>query len=234
MRSTPPAAHTVSHRSGFSLVELLTVIAIISVIMTVATVGIGGLLGGKGVSTAVSTSEAVFAEARSLALSKRTNAAVMVSVQDYKNADTYLRRLVVAYKELDATTNQQSKNWTLSSRGVTLPSKVYYSEALSKKNHKISSGTMDKVMLSGTNIKRDYQGEYFVYEFNAEGICTTPGASFVVGTGARNTGGTERRPRVIGSSKRDFGGFVIWRNGSTSLFRNPSQILKGDTNLTHF
>jgi hypothetical protein len=29
---------------------------------------------------------------------------------------------------------------------------------------------------------------------------------------------------VTASGKRDFGGFVIWRNGRTSMFRNPEQI----------
>ena len=67
MHSMPPTHRPSLRRSGFSLVELLTVIAIISVLMTVATVGIGGLLAGKGVTTAVSTTEAVFAEARTLA-----------------------------------------------------------------------------------------------------------------------------------------------------------------------
>lgn len=234
MRSTPPANRPTSCRSGFSLIELLTVIAIISVLMTVAAVGIGGLISGKGVTTAVSTTEAVFAEARTLAMGKLTNAAVLVSIQDPNNMETYLRRLVVAYKEIDPVTNKQSEEWTLSSRGVTLPEKVYYSQALSKRDHKTGAGGMDSVTLAGTNVKRDYQGQYLKYEFNAEGICTTPGASFVIGTGTRTAGGTETKPHVISSAKRDFGGFVIWRNGSTSVFRTPLQILKSGDNFTHF
>ena len=132
MRSNPSSApRPISFRSAFSLVELLTVIAIISVLMTLATVGVGGMLAGKGVTTAVSTTEAVFAEARTLAMGKLTNAAVLVSIQDPNNMDTYLRRLVVAYKEIDPLTNLPRDEWTLSSRGVTLPEKVYYSQSLS-------------------------------------------------------------------------------------------------------
>ncbi len=221
MRSNPPVSTKHPRHSGFSLVELLTVIAIISVLMTVSVVGLNGLAGGKGVSTAVSTSEAVFEEARSLAIGKRTSAAVLVSVQDPQNRETYLRRIVVAYEEIDPLTNEQKGDWVLASRGATLPDKVYYSADLSKRNHKNGSGSLDRISLS--NAKREYSGEYYIYEFNSEGICTTPGASFVVGTGTLPMG--EKHPKTIASAKRDFGGFVIWRNGATSIFRNPSQIL---------
>jgi prepilin-type N-terminal cleavage/methylation domain-containing protein len=221
MRSNPPVATKRPRHSGFSLVELLTVIAIISVLMTVSVVGLNGLAGGKGVSTAVSTSEAVFEEARSLAIGKRTSAAVLVSVQNPQNRETYLRRIVVAYKEIDPVTNQQKGDWVLASRGATLPDKVYYSSDLSRRNHKNGSGSLDRISLS--NVKREYTGEYYIYEFNSEGICTTPGASFVVGTGTLPIG--DKHPRTIASAKRDFGGFVIWRNGATSIFRDPSQIL---------
>lgn len=221
MRSTPISHLNHPRQSGFSLVELLTVIAIISVLMTVAVVGLNGMAGGKGVSTAVSTSEAVFEEARSLAVGRRTNAAVLVSVQDPNNRDTYLRRMVVAYKEIDPLTNEQKGDWVLASRGATLPDKVYYSAKLSKRNHQNGSGSVERISLSG--VKRDYTGEYYIYEFNSEGICTTPGASFVVGMGILPIG--DKNPRVTASSERDFGGFVIWRNGSVSVFRDPSQIL---------
>lgn len=220
MRSNPIYPLNHPRQSGFSLVELLTVIAIISVLMTVAVVGLNGMA-GKGVSTAVSTSEAVFEEARSLAVGRRTNAAVLVSVQDPNNRDTYLRRMVVAYKEVDPLTNEQKGDWVLASRGATLPDKVYYSAKLSKRNHKTGSGSVERISLSG--VKRDYTGEYYIYQFNSEGICTTPGASFVVGMGTLPIG--DKNPVVTASSKRDFGGFVIWRNGSTSIFRDPSQIL---------
>jgi hypothetical protein len=70
-------------------------------------------------------------------------------------------------------------------------------------------------------VKKDYAGDYLYYEFNEEGICTTPGASFVIGAGARPVG---QAPRVTGSAKRDFGGFVVWRNGRTSTFRGPDHL----------
>ena len=31
--------------------------------------------------------------------------------------------------------------------------------------------------------KTDWNGKYVFYEFNSEGICQTPGASFIIGSG---------------------------------------------------
>jgi prepilin-type N-terminal cleavage/methylation domain-containing protein len=212
--------HASGRSRGFTLVELLVVIAIISILMTVGAIGIGGMTGGKGVSNGVATAEAVFDEARSIAVSKRTNARVLISIQNPNDRDTYLRRIVVAFQDLDAAGNP-SNTWTLASRGIILPEQTYFSRDLSRKNHKSGSGGMDTMTLPST-VKAEYRGDYFYYEFNGEGICTTPGASFIVGTGARTNGALN--PKITASAKRDFGGFVVWRNGRTSMFRNPEQM----------
>jgi hypothetical protein len=73
-----------------------------------------------------------------------------------------------------------------------------------------------------SNVNRDFLGSYVYYEFNSEGICTMPGASFIVGAGAREIGAI--KPRVTAAAKKDFGGFVVWRNGRTSVFRSPDQM----------
>jgi len=131
-----------------------------------------------------------------------------------------MRRVVVAYQETDPTTGKpQPDKWTLSSRGYVLPDKVYFSQTYSMKDQK-NSTPLDPAY-SLTSGKTEYQGKYIYYEFNSEGICQSPGASFIVGAGVRPSG---KDPLVAGSSKRDFGGFVIWRNGRTSLFRSPSQM----------
>jgi len=203
---------------GFSLIELLVVILIISLLLTLGAVGLRGITGGNGVGAAVATSEAIFDEARSIAVGKGTKARVLVDVNDPQDNENYLRRLLVAYQKLDDQ-GEPTEEWELASRALNLPEKTFYSRTYSKKNHESDGGELDEMTLSIN--KRNFDGRYLYYEFNSEGICTSPGSSFVVGAGMRPTG---EDPRVTGDGKRDFAGFVVWRNGRTSLFRNPEQI----------
>jgi prepilin-type N-terminal cleavage/methylation domain-containing protein len=207
--------------SGFTLVEMLAVVLIISVLLTLGAVGINKLTSGKGVANGVSNVEALFDEARSLAVGKGTKARVLVD----KNSagENYLRRFLVVYQDLDPETGEPKdpETWVLSSRGVTLSEGVYFSQKFSKKDQD-GGGQLDEMTLAQSDtVKKDYAGDYFYYEFNREGLCSTPGASFVLGAGARPQG---QDPRVTGSAKRDFGGFVIWRNGRLSAFRGPDHI----------
>jgi prepilin-type N-terminal cleavage/methylation domain-containing protein len=219
-------------RNGFSLIEMLIVIAIMSIMLTVGAIGIAGITGGKSVASAVATTEALFEEARIIAVSKGTTARVMVSVNDPGDAATYLRRIVVVYKEPNAD-GTSSTTWTLSSRGMTLPDQVYYSKTYSHKDQQAGSGDLEFFNLpEGKTVKKPFAGKYVYYEFNSEGICQTPGAGFIVGTGAR--GLNDESPRVTGSAKRDFGGFVVWRNGHTSILRGPDQMGFKDKDVTTF
>jgi prepilin-type N-terminal cleavage/methylation domain-containing protein len=203
---------------GFSLIELLVVILIISILLTLGAVGLRGL-GGKGVTSGVSTAEAVFDEARAIAVGKGTKAKVLIDVDDPQDTENYKRRMVVVYEELDAQGEPQDGKWVLSSRAVMLPEGTFFSETFSKKDHKQGGDGVEEFSLS-TN-KQAFDGRYLSYEFNSEGICTTPGTSFVIGAGARPQGD---QPRVTGQAKRDFAGFIVWRNGRTSLFRGPDEI----------
>ncbi|OYV04830.1 MAG: hypothetical protein CFE26_14800 [Verrucomicrobiales bacterium VVV1] len=183
-----------------------------SILLTVGAVGIGGITSGKSVASAVASTEALFEEARSIAVSKGTDAFVMVCVDDPSNSSTYLRRIVIGYYEINPD-GTKSQTLALSSKGLTLPDQTYFSQSYSFKDQKAASGTLEQMNLTVSDtVKQSYAGNYMVYQFNSEGICMTPGASFVIGTGAR--GLTDKNPRVTGGAKRDFGGFVIWRNGS--------------------
>jgi prepilin-type N-terminal cleavage/methylation domain-containing protein len=211
---------------GFTLVEMLIVIVIMSVLMTAGAIGLSGM-GGKGVSSGAATVESLFDEARSTAIGNRTRARVLIADELTNSPADNLRRIVVITEDLDASTGlpKSPESWSLSSRASVLPDQVYFSEKLSKKDH-TGGGTIEKMTLSGSTIKPAYLGKYYYYEFNAEGVCSTPGASFVIGTGARGLGsaGLTSSPKVTAAAKRDFGGFVVWRNGSTSAFRSPDQI----------
>lgn len=232
MKSRPANAKT-----AFTLVELLVVIAIISILMTAGSIGLSSL-GGKGVTSGVANAEALFSEARSTAVGKNLRACVLVAKKLDNNPADDLRRILVATEPVDSSgkpTNAAGAkitNWVLSSRGAILPDQTFFSSKLSKKDHSGGGGSIDFITLGG-NPKTAYKGDYYVYEFNSQGILIDPndpqykgGASFVIGGGARNLtkDAVTQPPRVTASAKRDFGGFVIWRNGSTSVFRSPEQI----------
>ena len=206
--------------SGFTLVEMLTVVLIISVLLTLGAVGINRLTNGKGVTNGVSNAEALFDEARAIAVGKGTKARVLVD--HTTGSENSLRRLLVVYQELDSEGQPKDpETWVLSSRGVILSDGVFFSQKFSKKDQD-GGGQLEEMKLAQSDtVKKDFVGDYFYYEFNREGLCTTPGATFVLGAGARPQG---QEPRVTGGSKRDFGGFVIWRNGRLSGFRGPDHI----------
>ena len=218
---------------GFTLIEMLVVIAIMSVLMTAGAIGLGGM-GGKGVSSGVASAESLFDEARAIAVGQRTKTRVMIAKSLTNNPADNLRRIVVASSEIDPTTGLEKSpaTWTLSNRGVVLPDQTYFSQEFSKKVQKDGSGVIDEMTLS-SSAKAAYQGSYYYYEFNSEGICSTPGAGFVLGAGARNVKAlASDKPRVTSAGKRDFGGFVVWRNGRTSVFRSPEQISSEIKDLT--
>ncbi|MFT3992360.1 MAG: prepilin-type N-terminal cleavage/methylation domain-containing protein [Luteolibacter sp.] len=215
---------TACHRRGFSLVELLVVIAIISVLMSVAAIGIGGMTGGKGVSTALASTEAFFDEARTQAMSAHVPARVLVDVSDPANKENYLRRLLIVFQKTDEDGKLLKDEWQLLNRGFILPDQVFFSRQFSVNDvqGEAESAELPVQELEGEDIKKDYVGKYVYYEFNPEGLCTTPGASFIIGAGVRP--GSAEKPMVTAAAKKDFGGFVIWRNGRTSLIRTPEQM----------
>jgi prepilin-type N-terminal cleavage/methylation domain-containing protein len=244
-------------KHGFTLVEMLVVIAIMSILMTAGAIGLGGM-GGKGVTSGVATAESLFDEARSIAVGKNVRSCVLVAKELTNNPADNLRRIVVASEEVETLTTSpnfgQAKNpdsptpnWILSSRGTVLPDQVFFSKVLSDANRKTGSGILDTVKkdkiksANGTNggapkaVSAAYDGEYYIYEFNAEGICKSPGASFIIGTGVRPVNKPLEKPRVTVAAKRDFGGFMVWRNGRTSVFRNPGQMeIPGSVETTGF
>lgn len=203
---------------GFSLVELLVVIMIMTILMTMGAMGIKNLSGGKGVSTAIANAEAVFAEARATAASRGVPVRVLIDARDINDTSNYLRRMVVAVQDVNPTTGQPLATWSLVSRGYTLPDGVFYSMTLSTRD---GAGGAAMQPENQSLSKASDAGQYVVYEFNSQGLAVNPGATFVIGSGARQRG---QGPMVTGNAKRDFAGFALWGNGETSSFRDPQQM----------
>ena len=216
-----------SRCTGFTLVEMLVVIAIMSILMTAGAIGLGGM-GGKGVTSGVATVESLFDEARAVAVGQRTRARVLVATTVTGTPADNLRRIVIAYAKVDPATGIEVSppDWVLASRGTTLPDQVYFSKKFSMRDHERKTPFDAKNEQDLALSYKAYAGKYTFYEFNSEGICSTPGASFVLGSGARGVSAAAMAgaPKVTTAGKRDFGGFVVWRNGRTSVFRSPTQI----------
>lgn len=236
-------------RSAFTLVEMLIIIAIISILMTVGAVSLGGM-GGKGVTSGVATAEALFDEARTTAIGRNLRTAVLVAKDLTNSPGDNLRRMIVAVEKTkpdgtpDAGPNDEP-SWVLTSRGALLPEQVYFSSSssasLSQWSDKNGSRAIPEVAANKilgpdgnpVNTRSVYRGTYYAYSFNGEGICEFQNASgfekasFVIAMGARPANAAANTlPKVTKNSRRDFGGFVVWRNGSTSVFRTPDQISK--------
>lgn len=222
------------HRRAFTLVEMLVVIAIMSILMTAGAIGLGNM-SGKGVTSGVATAEALFAEARATAVGRNLRSCVLISKTLKNNPAEDLRRIIIAYEEVDPTTGQAkdptslSPNWELSSRGALLPDQTFFSAKLSERAD-ASSKTINTISSSKIKAaKSSYEGEYYIYMFNSQGNSTDPdiknqgmgGSTFVIGSGARSLAksATEAPPRVTASAKRDFGGFTIRRYGWTSTIK---------------
>lgn len=217
-----------SSRGGFTLLELLVVIGIIGLMLAIAA-GISRNMSGNRVSSASAQAEALFDEARAIAVGGGRFSRVLIDVND-ANSETYLRRIAIVAQILDKNGLPMPDQWEMTGSVLTLPTFVYVSKAFSRKDFFGGTNALDEMRLTGGA----YEGTYAYYEFNSEGICSSGVANdgsytapaFVLGRGVRDPGA---EPRTMADGRREFSGFVIWRNGSTSVFRDPGQIMGENT-----
>ncbi|MDB4608349.1 hypothetical protein OAH10_01355, partial [bacterium] len=137
--------------------------------------------------------------------------------------DRYRRMMMVVYQ----TTDEEGRiipEWKRAGSPTFLPQGVYYSPELSRADMR-AGGVLPEARHQLTNQASDARQCHF-YEFNGQGICTTPGAGFIVVNGARPSGA--KQPLLGG--KRDLGGFVVLKNGGTTMIRDIEQLGAVGTN----
>ena len=218
-RTTPLLSPARFHAAAFSLLELLVVISIIAVLMTIGSYGIKNFSKASGVSAAIPIAQGVFSQARSLAIEKGTDTRVMMHADnrtDSLNRERNLRYMVVQYED-------DGGNWVTASRGIKLPEGVFYSAYLS------NLGAAPDTSISSGNLPGGAVQNCRTYEFNSQGIITSPAPSgnnvprFVIRAGSLPPG--RAAPiAASGAGESNASGFVIWKNGRTAVFRHPDQI----------
>ena len=207
---------------AFTLIEIIIVMSIILTLMTIGSFGIKNVTKASGVGMAVPIAEGVFAQARALALEKG-GARVLIHATNNSavnlHRERYLRYMVVQYKD--------GLNWITASRGITLPDGVFFVRSLSQQ------GTAPDLSTVAVTLPGNSASTCYYYEFNSQGMITDPAPSgndvprFVIRAGMLAPGQAAPTASASGGEK-NAGGFVIWRNGGTSIFRHPDQI---DPNL---
>jgi len=228
--------------NGFSLLELLVVISLIAVLMTVGSFGIKNFSKASGVSSGVPIAQGVFAQARALAIEKGTDTRVLVHFYNNTlrlNRERMLRYMVVQYfgDPNNTPSDPSDDEWVTASKGVKLPAGVFYSPNLSGRNSAPNVKGGNPVRTVDTRLPGQGANDVSTccqYKFNSQGIIIEPAPDsgisygnnpprFVIRAGSLAPGQTEPTA-VSGAGERNVGGFVIWRNGRTSVFRHPDQV----------
>lgn len=223
-------------RRGFTLIELIAVIAVIAILMGIGATTLKNVTTARGVGTGVPLAENVFDEAQAVAKGRGIDAFVVIYA-DTKVSDPDMQQKLFRYMGVatarearDSSGNPDpsaDSELRLIGRGTELPAGVFFNAKASG----LPATPNGKAFIPGVAGESDC----YVYRFNSEGILvepTTGGASgpqakFVIQSGVMRPGDTQ--PRALPKSKRDIGGFAIWRSGQTSIFRHPDQIMTGDS-----
>ncbi len=209
-------------RKGFSLVELLAVMAVIAILLSLASVGVSRIGKSQGLTSGLSITEAFFSQARALAVGQGTFTRVVIhsKLDDQNELDRrrYRKMMMIMQREVDEDTGELGQEWVSAGQPIFLPDQVYYSPELSSDDVQDRGIIEEGIHRMGPN-PEDQVNSYF-YEFNPQGVCTTPGSSFILETGSR----PPNSERPVSGPRRKFGGFMIARNGRTLLIRDTSKL----------
>ena len=220
-------------RSGFTLIEIMAVMAVIAILLSVAAVGIQNIDRGQATTTALSLTEALFDEARSKAVGQGTRARLLIHKNlddnDPTDRERYLNYMCVAIQDNSQTsTNPQQQGgsgWEVTTPKLPMPGGVYFSIEESEKVADAIRVGRPGTMFIELPGQKGTPKECYYFEFNSEGVCvdsegnTEPGAAVVLISGSRPR--DQEKPKILKNNKV---GFVVWRNGRTSIFRSPKQI----------
>ena len=221
-------------RVGFTLVEIMAVMMVIAILLSVAAVGIQNIDRGQATTTALAVTESLFDEARSEAVGRGTRARLLIHKElndkELEDRERYLSYMCVAVESTDQEGDARGGGWEIITRGTKLPSGVYFSpeesERVAEKVGVGKPGVMSIDLPGEGTTGSDALKECYYFEFNPEGVCVdsedaglAPGAAVVLISGTRPR--DEEEPKIMKNNKV---GFVVWRNGRTSIFRSPEQI----------
>jgi hypothetical protein len=131
--------------------------------------------------------------------------------------ERYRRMMMVVHQTTDDE-GRINTTWKRVGSPTFLPQGVYYSPEMSSADMRLG-GVLPEDRHQLTNQAADTWQCHF-YEFNGQGVCTTPGAGFVVVNGARPSGAAQ--PMLGG--KLDLGGFVVLKNGGTTMIRDITRL----------
>ncbi|MEM9280561.1 MAG: hypothetical protein AAGA96_01935 [Verrucomicrobiota bacterium] len=218
--------------AAFTLFELLAVIVIISILIVLV---VPNFNQGSGTSTSLAVVEGLFSEARTRAIGEGTRTRIVIHNDrgDTEYPGRYLRLFAIAAERRNEEGRGTGEWIANDSVGELLAPGVFFDHQSSREaSSRIASsnstspddnsitgfGTWEEGEIDFPGPPDSEQSCYF-YEFNSSGICIHDGSMTPGGVVVLSGGNASMEGEPI-LNKDDKAGFVILRNGGTSIYRN--------------